>query len=79
MLKRYSPRAAEGEKMERETGLEPGTNCLGSNHSTTELLPLKPRGVLYPHCGTDSIFSLIKIALGSMKSRFSCQASCPAA
>ncbi len=26
--------------MERETGLEPATFCLGSKHSTTELLPL---------------------------------------
>ena len=26
--------------VERETGLEPATFCLGSRHSTTELLPL---------------------------------------
>jgi hypothetical protein len=27
--------------MERETGIEPATNGLGSRDSTTELLPLK--------------------------------------
>ena len=28
--------------MERETGIEPATNSLGSCDSTTELLPLRP-------------------------------------
>jgi hypothetical protein len=28
------------EKMERETGIEPATNGLGSRYSTIELLPL---------------------------------------
>ena len=30
-----------GHEMERETGLEPATFCLGSRYSTTELLPLE--------------------------------------
>jgi hypothetical protein len=29
-----------GEKLERETGIEPATNGLGSRYSTIELLPL---------------------------------------
>ena len=28
------------EKLERETGIEPATNALGSRYSTIELLPL---------------------------------------
>ena len=30
-----------GEKLERETGIEPATNGLGSRYSTIELLPLR--------------------------------------
>ena len=30
--------------LERETGLEPATFCLGSRYSTTELLPLSSMG-----------------------------------
>ncbi len=33
--------------MERETGFEPATSCLGSRHSTTELLSLALQDVLY--------------------------------
>ncbi len=34
--------------MERETGIEPATNGLGSRDSTTELLPLKdPRSLSF--------------------------------
>ena len=32
----------EGNYLERETGIEPATNSLGSCDSTTELLPLSP-------------------------------------
>ena len=29
-------------RLERETGIEPATNGLGSRYSTIELLPLRP-------------------------------------
>jgi hypothetical protein len=34
--------------MERETGIEPATNGLGSRYSTIELLPLLPELYLAP-------------------------------
>src|SRR3954471_22545587 len=33
-------RLASGERLERETGIEPATSSLGSSRSTAELLPL---------------------------------------
>ena len=33
-------------ELERETGIEPATNGLGSRDSTTELLPLNRRNLL---------------------------------
>ena len=47
---------------ERETGLEPATNCLGSNHSTTELLPLEEVQKLYPQTRPDSIRPSIRFS-----------------
>ena len=37
--------------LERETGIEPATNGLGSRYSTIELLPLRIE--LYPEAVTD--------------------------
>jgi hypothetical protein len=36
--------------MERETGIEPATNGLGSRYSTIELLPLCSQSISYPPC-----------------------------
>ena len=54
--------------MERETGLEPATNCLGSNHSTTELLPLDEVIMLYPQIRTNSMLSYINVVLIAVNS-----------
>ena len=47
-----SARGVTQRSLERETGIEPATLCLGSRCSTTELLPLTPR--LVPHPITSS-------------------------
>ena len=59
--------------MERETGLEPATNCLGSNHSTTELLPLEEVQRLYPHTRPDSIRPFLNVVLIAVIPLGSCE------
>jgi hypothetical protein len=57
--------------MERETGIEPATNGLGSRDSTTELLPLTI-GVYrkeIPHCVRDFAGELRRSPSGSRYSR----------
>src|SRR3972149_8578339 len=56
-------------RSERETGLEPATFCLGSRHSTAELLPHsveKLHYILHFICRPQSIQSLFPASVGRL-------------
>ncbi len=63
------------EGLERETGIEPATNGLGSRDSTTELLPLNKGACLreipkeIPHCVRAFAGQLKRAPSGSSYSR----------
>ena len=49
------------DELERETGIEPATNGLGSRDSTTELLPLNLIRQFYPTRGPDCQANLRRV------------------